>query len=197
MDTQSAASGGTEYRPGLSQSEVVKTYNHMVETTARKAYAKSFLKAKLDYEDYYSVALETLLDAYYKYDEGDVYPWKQTLRVKMNSRILDLNRVHSYHTRNGNQREPIADLRWGVEVGNGALLDELVGASDVGTEEKIDTVKLKTILDSIADDRQKAILYAWAEGQYLQEIAKAWGITESRVCQVVKQVQRMLREALQ
>jgi RNA polymerase sigma factor for flagellar operon FliA len=196
---------------GLDRNEALLALYPMVERIAHKAAATYGLPAGVDADDLVSCGVLGLAEAWERFDAERGVAFEAFAIPRIKGAVIDAIRASDWVPRKARQRarltgEPVAvlvsiDSERNTEDGDHSISDRLVdttaiepGADLLAGEGRREMMAAMNRLP----DRERTIISAhYFERVALQDIAKSFGVTESRVSQLHTRALRMLRAALE
>jgi RNA polymerase sigma factor for flagellar operon FliA len=193
------------------RNEALVEFYPMVERIAHKAAATYGLPAGVDAEDLVSCGVLGLAEAWERFDPERGVAFEAFAIPRIKGAVIDAIRAADWVPRKARQRarttgEPVAmlvsiDSDRSGDDGDHSPADKLV---DVGAiEPGADLLaaegrrELMGALNRLPDRERTIITLHYFERVALQDIAKSFGVTESRVSQLHTRALRMLRAALE
>lgn len=183
----------------------------MVERIAHKAAATYGLPAGVDADDLVSCGVLGLAEAWERYDPDRGVAFEAFAIPRIKGAVIDAIRAADWVPRKARQRarltgEPVAilvsmDSERTTDDGEHSSADRIV---DEGAEEPgagllaaENSRELMAAMNRLPDRERTIISLHYFERVALQDIAKSFGVTESRVSQLHTRALRMLRAALE
>jgi RNA polymerase sigma factor FliA len=205
--TRSSFSTATEQ----DRNDALVAFYPMVERIAHKAAATYGLPAGVDADDLVSCGVLGLAEAWERFDPDRGVAFEAFAIPRIKGAVIDAIRAADWVPRKARQRarltgEPVAvlvsmDSERSTDDGDHNSADRIVdvsavepGADLLATENRRELIGAMNRLP----DREKTIITLhYFERVALQDIAKSFGVTESRVSQLHTRALRMLRAALE
>lgn len=154
---------------------------------ARIARSQYHLVA-LEPEDAEGVALEALVHCARKFRPETGVPFQGYARVRVTGAVIDL--FHRYYGRAG-RRVPRQAVPLGLVVADAEVLDRIASAAPTPLElleRAISTSQLDPLLERLHRRESRIIRLHYLEGWTLKQIGDSMAVTESRVCQIEKEI---------
>ena len=183
----------------------------MVERIAHKAAATYGLPAGVDADDLISCGVLGLAEAWERFDPDRGVAFEAFAIPRIKGAVIDAIRAADWVPRKARQRarltgEPVAvlvsmDSERTTDDGDHNSTDRIVdesavepGADLLATENRRELIGA---LNRLPDREKTIVTLHYFERVALQDIAKSFGVTESRVSQLHTRALRMLRAALE
>jgi RNA polymerase sigma factor for flagellar operon FliA len=183
----------------------------MVERIAHKAAATYGLPAGVDADDLVSCGVLGLAEAWERYDPDRGVAFEAFAIPRIKGAVIDAIRAADWVPRKARQRarltgEPVAilvsmDSERTTDDGDHNTADRIVddsavepGADLLATENRRELI---AALNRLPEREKTIVTLHYFERVALQDIAKSFGVTESRVSQLHTRALRMLRAALE
>lgn len=194
------------------RNEALVAFYPMVERIAHKAASTYGLPSGLDTEDLISSGVLGLAEAWDRYDPDRGVAFEAFAIPRVKGAVIDAIRASDWVPRKARQRarmtgEPVAvlvsidaDRSFGDEGDHSAadrIVDEsaeVPGAELLAVESRRE---LMGALNRLPDRERTIVTLHYFERVALQDIAKSFGVTESRVSQLHTRALRLLRAALE
>ena len=194
------------------RNEALVAFYPMVERIAHKAAATYGLPSGLDTDDLISCGVLGLAEAWDRYDPDRGVAFEAFAIPRVKGAVIDAIRASDWVPRKARQRarmtgEPVAvlvsidaDRSFGDEHDHSAadrIVDEsadVPGADLLAVESRRE---LMGALNRLPDRERTIVTLHYFDRVALQDIAKSFGVTESRVSQLHTRALRLLRAALE
>jgi RNA polymerase sigma factor FliA len=193
------------------RNDALVAFYPMVERIAHKAAATYGLPAGVDADDLVSCGVLGLAEAWERFDADRGVAFEAFAIPRIKGAVIDAIRAADWVPRKARERarltgEPVAilvsmDSERSTDDGDHSTADRIVdtsaeepGANLLAVE---NTRDLMASLNRLPDRERTIISLHYFERVALQDIAKSFGVTESRVSQLHTRALRMLRAALE
>jgi RNA polymerase sigma factor for flagellar operon FliA len=193
------------------RNDALVAFYPMVERIAHKAAATYGLPAGVDADDLVSCGILGLAEAWERFDPDRGVAFEAFAIPRIKGSVIDAIRAADWVPRKARQRarltgEPVAilvsmDSERSTEDGDHSTADRIVDTSaevpGAGLLAAENSRELMAALNRLPDRERTIISLHYFERVALQDIAKSFGVTESRVSQLHTRALRMLRAAIE
>lgn len=194
------------------RNEALVAFYPMVERIAHKAAATYGLPPGLDTDDLVSCGVLGLAESWERYDPERGVAFEAFAIPRVKGAVIDAIRASDWVPRKARQRarltgEPVAvlvsidaDRSFGDDSDHGSadrFVDETVEVPGAGLLAAESSHELMGALNRLPDRERTIVTSHYFERVALQDIAKSFGVTESRVSQLHTRALRLLRAALE